>query len=505
MKPEQFDIEIIDRRRPLVQCDNFTLHHKAITMLFGESGIGKSMIAKAIYGLLDPDLLTVNINGLDYRKYIKMQQSADLRKNGFFVFQEPSSHLNPLMKLKKQLNEGDLQAGLNEQTIIKHLWKSIDDRAVQNILRLYPKPHRPSGGEKQRILLAMSLKKIERFLSKNGRYSRTLFVFDEPTGSLDNSYRDIFLEQLFKYFELQPFSILFITHDYSIISRIFSAHDQMRPYIHFKELKRDRNDRVKVTDFVAKDYMTWLGRLKPLAAKPEASPKSRKNEVLRLESSFRIFDKNFTIFADPRHRKIQPLTIQRGDLVYLKAPSGVGKTTLAKITMGLIRAQKFNLKLGDYKMNEHTPDDFWRKHIWGKTAGMTFQHADEALNLEATVKETFGGLKTTPPLTKDKLKQELRLLFDNEINDAFLNKKVGLLSGGQKQRLNLLRTLILHTNLVIMDEPLNGLDFLSIKRVLEILDKKRRAGTAFLMISHNEEIFDKTAPADCIFYLKQTG
>jgi ABC-type multidrug transport system ATPase subunit len=57
------------------------------------------------------------------------------------------------------------------------------------------------------------------------------------------------------------------------------------------------------------------------------------------------------------------------------------------------------------------------------------------------------------------------------------------------------------TDLIILDEPLNGLDFISIKKVLQILEEKRKRGSAFLLISHNEEIFDNFVDRQYIYYL----
>lgn len=94
-------------------------------------------------------------------------------------------------------------------------------------------------------------------------------------------------------------------------------------------------------------------------------------------------------------------------------------------------------------------------------------------------------------------------LFDGPLPEQFLRKKVAYLSGGQKQRLNLLRTLVLAPQLIILDEPLNGLDFNSVKKVLSLLDEKRSKGSAFLMISHNEEIFDHFIDRENIYYLAE--
>jgi ABC-type dipeptide/oligopeptide/nickel transport system ATPase subunit len=135
------------------------------------------------------------------------------------------------------------------------------------------------------------------------------------------------------------------------------------------------------------------------------------------------------------------------------------------------------MRLAGLTANEKSPENLWQKKIWGKKAGMVFQHADESLNMQATVLETFKGLPLKSKLNTEKLKKYLQDLFDpSTLTDQFLHKKVAFLSGGQKQRLNLLRTLIQAPNLIILDEPLNGLDFNSVKRVLELLNQKRSQG-----------------------------
>jgi ABC-type dipeptide/oligopeptide/nickel transport system ATPase subunit len=134
---------------------------------------------------------------------------------------------------------------------------------------------------------------------------------------------------------------------------------------------------------------------------------------------------------------------------------------------------------------------------------MVFQHADEALNLQVNVNEVFAGLPLQKKLTGETLRLTLSELFEGEVSKSFLNKKVAFLSGGQKQRLNLMRTLIMDTDLIILDEPLNGLDFVSIKKVFDILEEKRRSGSALLLISHNEEIFDSLVDKEHVYYLLQ--
>ena len=98
-------------------------------------------------------------------------------------------------------------------------------------------------------------------------------------------------------------------------------------------------------------------------------------------------------------------------------------------------------------------------------------------------------------------KHILQNLFEEPVGESFLNRKIRYLSGGQKQRLNLLRALVLEVPVIILDEPLNGLDFKSIMRVIDLLVEKKKAGSGILLISHNEEIFDSIIKEQSIYYL----
>jgi ABC-type multidrug transport system ATPase subunit len=85
----------------------------------------------------------------------------------------------------------------------------------------------------------------------------------------------------------------------------------------------------------------------------------------------------------------------------------------------------------------------------------------------------------------------------------FLSKKVGYLSGGQKQSLNLLRTFVIQPDLIILDEPLNGLDFNRIQRVLELISDGLLQGSAILIITHNEEIVDHLVGPERTWHLRE--
>jgi len=492
----KYAITIRSGRRTIVSTDDFSVHENEIAFLFGESGIGKSMLSKAVYGLLDPDELRIEINGAPYYRHLFEERTRRIQQSSFFVFQEPSSHLDPLMKISEQLAEGSLRLAPNRREILDYLWQSADRRAIDGILEVYPKPYRPSGGEKQRLLLAMAFEKIELLLQSADRDQPTNFVFDEPTGSLDDNYRNLFLRLLFDKYRQRPFTVSIITHDYSIISEILRSHADIKGRVHFKELGRTGEGTVSLRDFSADAYVQWLAGERRKAHRAAAA-----DTVLDVDPRMRVFGRDFSICKDSNRALPANLIIRKGDMAYLKAPSGTGKTTMAKIIMGLFAPERFSMTLSAEKVTERTPPERWRKKIWGKTAGMVFQHADEALDLQARVRECFAGLPLRRRPTLEWLRAQLQTLFSGEISPAFMEKKAAYLSGGQKQRLNLLRTLALNTDLIVLDEPLNGLDFSSVQKVLSILEEKRKQGSALLMISHNEEIFDAIADRESVYYL----
>jgi peptide/nickel transport system ATP-binding protein len=492
----KYQIQIKSKKRVLVDISHFELLENRINFLFGESGIGKTMISRAIYGLLESDELDITINNRPYEEYIQKVEIGRIKNNSFFVFQEPSSHLNPLMRLSNQLSEGSLKGVKSEKEILKRLWQNTDDLMLKKLLQVYPKPYRPSGGEKQRILLVMAFKKIDRYIGSAQSADNPCFIFDEPTGSLDNYYRELFLRILFEKYKQKKFTVMLITHDYSMIGEIHRNHHSILDDISYKELTSTSKG-LQQNSFSAQSYLSWIEKVTP----SHVTVNKDHTELLFLMSGIDVFNRRLYISKDPEGREICPLQIHKREMVYLKAGSGVGKTTLAKIIMGLTPSKEFSLKILDTTLNENTSQKFWQRKIWAKKVGMVFQHADEALNLNSKVRDVFSGLPIPRKSGSQALLADLKLVFEDDLDAPFLDKKITFLSGGQKQRLNLLRTLILDTDLIILDEPLNGLDFQSIRKIMSILQEKQQEGKGLLLISHNEEIFEHIVPGQNVYYL----
>jgi len=224
--------------------------------------------------------------------------------------------------------------------------------------------------------------------------------------------------------------------------------------------------------------------------------------LVKIKSGVKIFGKTLSFHRESFDVQSSVLELKKGELTYLKAKSGVGKTTIAKIILGLYRPDALQMGFDKYLVTPQMQESFWRKIIWGKMGSMIFQHADEALNQNATVLEIFMALPNYRKVDKTTVLNKVQELFDTRVPESFLDKKIKFLSGGQKQRINILRSMMLNTDLLIMDEPLNGLDLKSSHKVLFKIKQHQSAGKAVLLISHNEDIFDRIVKPQNVYYLK---
>lgn len=494
MKEYNFNIEIVKNGTRLVNIEKYRFPEGKITFLFGESGIGKTLANKAVFGLLNDEVLDVKINGMDYDAYKKHEICREFRENGFFVFQEPSSHLNPLLKISDQLTEGDLKESGNHVEILEKLWRKNRHRFYDQVIDIYPKPYRPSGGEKQRVLATMAFCKLDAVKNFS---DRNLFVFDEPTGNLDNYFRNVFLDGLIDEFRKKEFTAVFITHDYSVINYLNEKYGYLSDSFIYRELYRTESIS-KIRDFDAREFTGFdFSRF-------NFYKKGNNEKLLTVKPGIKVFGRELNFVKEKGSSKKTDLEVKAGELTYLKAPSGVGKTTILKIITGLLHPDSFEIDFAGTQVDANTGVNFWKKNIWGKEAGIVFQHADEALNLQSTVREVFTALPGKKKITDEELSVKLSEVFQEKITLGFLNKKVVQLSGGQKQKINLLRTFMTECNILLLDEPTSGMDFNSIKKFLVILEKKINEGKGVLLVSHNEDIFDPVVKKENVYYLTTT-
>lgn len=200
-------------KQKAVKNVSFDLFQGEILALLGESGSGKSSIARALCGLIESFDGYIELMAQDPRKIPAKIRARKIQ----MIFQDPEASLNPKMKIGAALKE-----------ISKKNPEELLEMVSLNPSYIHKYPNQLSGGEKQRVAIA-------RVLSK----SPDILICDEPTSSLDNNSRYEILELLHHLKEKEGLSILFITHEL-LIAKYFCDR-----IIYMKEgelLEPDNND-----------------------------------------------------------------------------------------------------------------------------------------------------------------------------------------------------------------------------------------------------------------------
>jgi oligopeptide/dipeptide ABC transporter ATP-binding protein len=182
--------------------------------LVGESGSGKTMVARAIVGLLPTVKLhtyegEVLLDGINIRGMSNKQVRQVRRGRVSMIFQEPTSYLNPTMRIGRQVGEAipkGTSRGKTSETVRSLLVQAGLPRG-QGIERKYP--HQLSGGMKQRAMIALALASNPKLL-----------IADEPTTALDVTVQAQVLQTLRRLHRERGMAILLITHDFGVIAEM---------------------------------------------------------------------------------------------------------------------------------------------------------------------------------------------------------------------------------------------------------------------------------------------
>jgi peptide/nickel transport system ATP-binding protein len=198
-------------RGPVKAVDgvSFSIKPGDVVGLAGESGSGKSTIAHAILRILHPPALITSGKALFAGRDILEMNDAELEQfrwsNISIVFQSAMNALNPVMRIREQLMDVMLQHGLSKTEATERAINLFDLVGIEP-QRLDAYPHQLSGGMRQRVVIAIAL-----------ALNPPMLIMDEPTTALDVVVQKDILQQIVTLKEKLGFSILFITHDLSLL------------------------------------------------------------------------------------------------------------------------------------------------------------------------------------------------------------------------------------------------------------------------------------------------
>lgn len=205
LQSEDLWVEGHGQRQPVLRAINFKVMANQFTLLLGESGAGKTMLARAFAGLL-PEGFFVSRGFVAYRGKRLAAPASWLGIRGreiFYAPQNAAASLNPVLTIGRQISE---YSRIGEDQLLEML-AGMQFPDPQRILHSYP--FMLSGGENQRCLLAMALA---------GRAE--LLILDEPTAELDVAAQDELIRMLQIYQRQYSLAVLLISHQLDLVKDI---------------------------------------------------------------------------------------------------------------------------------------------------------------------------------------------------------------------------------------------------------------------------------------------
>lgn len=198
--------------RLLVKDVAFQLSAGKTTCIVGESGSGKSLTALTVMGLLSQQLLAtgkVLFNGVDLTTLNNKEMQSIRGAQIGMIFQEPMTSLNPVLTVGYQIGEVlSAHKGLKGETLALKVGQLLTQVGI-SADRANSYPDELSGGQRQRVMVAMSI-----------ACEPALLIADEPTTALDVTVQAQILTLLDELKNRMQMAMLFITHDFGVVSDI---------------------------------------------------------------------------------------------------------------------------------------------------------------------------------------------------------------------------------------------------------------------------------------------
>jgi peptide/nickel transport system ATP-binding protein len=504
---EVTDLSIAFQDNNVIHDISFALLENEILGVVGESGSGKSVSALAIMRLLPEGISRVTNGSIVFQDkdltVVSQKEVQDIRGRQIaMIFQEPMSSLNPSMTCGRQVRDVLLRhTGLDKSEARVEVLSLFEQVRLPEPEITYQKyPHEISGGQMQRVMIAIAIACKPRIL-----------IADEPTTALDVTVQKEIISLLKSLQAKHKMSVLLISHDLSLVSEIANrvlvmyqgkiveqgdvneifknpqhsytkALINSRPSLDYR-LKTLPTIQDFLNDEVPKDIITKAARKEAhisLYGKPPLL------EVIDVEKTY--FSRSGLFSPTQAFKAVDKVSFKlyEGETLGLVGESGCGKSTLAKAILQLDKATSGSILYRGTDITKLTKTKFKQLR---KDIQIIFQDPYASLNPRISIGQSIvepmkvHGLYNS---IRERKTKAMEILERVGLDASHFNRYPHEFSGGQRQRIGIARTIALQPKLIVCDESVSALDISVQAQVLNLLNElKQNFGFTYIFISHD--------------------
>jgi peptide/nickel transport system ATP-binding protein len=481
--------------------------------IIGETGSGKTTLARALLGLHPAGSVqgSIRLNGNELIGLSERDWGQIRWKVIALAVQNAASSFDPVYRVGEQIIEPMRQhlSLSNGQSRARALALAEQVGLTERHLRAYP--HQLSGGEKQRLMLAMALS-----------CDPDLLILDEPTSGQDMLSRERMIDLLRRLRGERHFALLLISHDLAAAAALTDHTAVLYP-----GKVAETGDTRTIFTMPRHPYSWGLLNAYPnmTTSRDLSSIRGQMPDPTQPPSGCRFHPRCTQAVEDCRHREPQlehhdgrqiachlgglqtlisaqklhksfslngsgplpavrdvSLDILHGEVVAVVGETGSGKTTLGKLLVGLLEPD-----MGDIAF-DHAP------HQIQMIPQDPFESVNPLFTVRAIVQEPLDIQRVGTRIERTGIVRETLAAVGLPTDDRFLQQQPQSLSGGQLQRVVIARALVLQPKLLVADEPVSMLDPSEAARLINLIKSiQNERGMGLLLISHDIALIRKVA------------